>query len=117
MQWHCEISLRMSNLKSLGARAEDCLQLAAMECCQTLSIFSCYTWSIHFKTPFFPDITAVCNLLRCSSSTAITKGNTPVSVCSPKLSPVGQGQCRSKGNISGGARERRRHEPLEGSEI
>ena len=24
-------------------------------------------------------------------------------------------QCRSKGNISGGARERRRHEPLEGS--
>lgn len=81
----------MSKLKSLGARAEDFFQLAAMECCQTLSIFSCYTWSIHFKTLFFPDITAVNNLPRCSSSTAIAKGNTPVSVYSPKLSPVGQG--------------------------
>ena len=31
------------------------------------------------------------------------------------LSQISCLQCRSKGNISGGARERRRREPLEGS--
>ena len=75
-------------------------------------IFVVVVLFFHFKN-FFIQLLLSVNAM---STTTETRGETKrlISEFIRNLSFLNT-QCRSKGNISGGARERRRREPLEGS--